>query len=116
MGRFELPQRRRRTDSDGQRQFSLGAFGTFRTAQGLINIAANEQKQFEALCRLVGAPEVATDPRFAEREARKRHRAELTVALEAKLAVASGGRVEDLARRGGRAGRPRDDGAGNPLA
>jgi len=71
----------------GNDNFTSAPSGTFRTAKGLINIAANEQKQFEALCRLVGAPELATDPRFAEREARKRHRAELTVALEAKLAA-----------------------------
>jgi crotonobetainyl-CoA:carnitine CoA-transferase CaiB-like acyl-CoA transferase len=38
---------------------------------------------------LVGAPELATDPRFAKREARKDHRAELTASLEAKLAARS---------------------------
>jgi crotonobetainyl-CoA:carnitine CoA-transferase CaiB-like acyl-CoA transferase len=71
----------------GNDNFTAAPSGTFRTAAGLINIAANEQKQFDALCRLVGAPELATDPRFAEREARKRHRADLTAALEAKLAA-----------------------------
>ena len=71
----------------GNDNFTAAPSGTFRTASGLINIAANEQKQFDALCRLVGAPELATDPRFAEREARKRHRAELTAALEARLAA-----------------------------
>ena len=80
----------------GNDNFTSAPSGTFRTAAGLINIAANEQKQFEALCRLVGAPELATDPRFSEREARKRHRAELTHALEAKLAARPADEWEDL--------------------
>ena len=71
----------------GNDNFTAAPSGTFRTGSGLINIAANEHKQFEALCRAIGAPELASDPRFAEREARKRHRAELTDALEARLAA-----------------------------
>ena len=42
--------------------------------RGLLNIAANQQQQFETLCQLIGRPELATDPRFAGREDRKRHR------------------------------------------
>ncbi len=59
--------------------------GTFRTADGLLNIAANKQEQFEALCRVVGRPEWAVDPRFAERQARLQHRAELKALLDAAL-------------------------------
>ncbi len=61
--------------------------GAFRTGDGLLNIAANKQEQFEALARLVGRPEWLDDPRFAEREARKVHREALTHALEQALAV-----------------------------
>jgi CoA:oxalate CoA-transferase len=60
--------------------------GTFRTRDGLLNIAANKQQQFEALARLVGRPELVHDPRFAAREARKSNRAALTVELESALA------------------------------
>src|SRR3981081_2118090 len=60
--------------------------GAFATADGLLNIAANEQGQFESLCDLVGRPELKSDPRFAEREERKRRRAELKPELEAALA------------------------------
>ena len=63
--------------------------GTFRTGRGLLNIAANEQRQFETLCRLLGREELAADPRFAEREARKRHRAALRVEIERVLAARS---------------------------
>jgi len=85
----------------GNDNFTAAPSGTFRTASGLINIAANEQKQFDALCRLVGAPELATDPRFAEREARKRHRADLTAALEVKLAARPADVWEELLVAGG---------------
>ncbi|MBK1787725.1 CaiB/BaiF CoA transferase family protein [Prauserella cavernicola] len=59
--------------------------GTFRTADGELNIAANKQEQFELLCRIIGRPELVSDPRFAEREARKTHRAQLTAELEVAL-------------------------------
>jgi crotonobetainyl-CoA:carnitine CoA-transferase CaiB-like acyl-CoA transferase len=85
----------------GNDNFTAAPSGTFRTGTGLINIAANEQKQFEALCRLVGARELVEDARFAERESRKRHRAELTVALEAKLAARSAEAWEDILIDGG---------------
>ncbi len=59
--------------------------GTFRTGDGLINIAANKQEQFEAVCHVTGHPEWIADPRFADRFARLAHRAELTALLEAAL-------------------------------
>jgi crotonobetainyl-CoA:carnitine CoA-transferase CaiB-like acyl-CoA transferase len=80
----------------GNDNFTAAPSGTFRTGAGLLNIAANEQKQFDALCRLIGVPELATDPRFAAREARKRHRAELTAALEARLAARPAEEWEEL--------------------
>ncbi|MDH0862959.1 CoA transferase [Mitsuaria sp. GD03876] len=59
--------------------------GTFRTGEGLLNIAANKQEQFEAVCAVVGHPEWTTDARFADRQARLRHRAELKHLLEAAM-------------------------------
>jgi crotonobetainyl-CoA:carnitine CoA-transferase CaiB-like acyl-CoA transferase len=61
--------------------------GSFRTADGLINIAANKQEQFEAVCRVLGRPELATDPRFAERQDRLQHRAALKAELEDAMAA-----------------------------
>ena len=61
--------------------------GTFRTADGLLNIAANKQEQFEALCRVIGCEAAVTDPRFSERQARLRHRAEMTALVESCLAA-----------------------------
>ncbi|MER2135400.1 MAG: CaiB/BaiF CoA-transferase family protein [Arthrobacter sp.] len=59
--------------------------GTFATADGDFNIAANKQEQFEELCRVLGRPELAADPRFAEREARKSNRLVLKAELETVL-------------------------------
>ncbi|HKX41746.1 MAG TPA: CoA transferase, partial [Burkholderiaceae bacterium] len=70
----------------GNDNFTAAPSGTFRTGDGLLNIAANKQEQFEALVRLLGRDELATDLRFARRESRKTHRAELTRELEAALA------------------------------
>ena len=61
--------------------------GSFRTGFGLLNIAANKQEQFEAVCVVVGRPGLATDPRFAGRQGRLTHRAELKAELEAALAA-----------------------------
>jgi crotonobetainyl-CoA:carnitine CoA-transferase CaiB-like acyl-CoA transferase len=60
--------------------------GTFRTAEGSLNIAANKQEQFDALCHLLGRDDLLTDSRFVTREARKTHRTELREELEFVLA------------------------------
>ncbi|AEI81968.1 CoA-transferase; caiB/baiF CoA-transferase family (plasmid) [Cupriavidus necator N-1] len=69
----------------GNENMTASPSGTFRTGDGLLNIAANKQEQFEAVCRVVGKPELATDERFAQRQARLANRAALTAALEAEL-------------------------------
>lgn len=63
--------------------------GTFRTGDGLLNIAANKQEQFEKVCDVLGRPEWKQDPRFAERHARLGNRAELKRLMEAELAARS---------------------------
>ncbi|MFF1920209.1 CaiB/BaiF CoA transferase family protein [Streptomyces sp. NPDC058221] len=69
----------------GDQNVTAAPSGTFRTADAPLNIAANQQRQFETLCRLVGTPELVTDPRFIEREGRKAHREELNSALNHAL-------------------------------
>lgn len=70
----------------GNENATAAPSGAFRTADGELNIAANKQEQFEALCRRLDRPELITDERFAEREARKTHREELRAELERALA------------------------------
>lgn len=71
----------------GDQNATAAPSGTFHALDAPLNIAANQQGQFETLCHLVGAPELITDPRFGEREQRKAHRAELNAALDAALSV-----------------------------
>jgi crotonobetainyl-CoA:carnitine CoA-transferase CaiB-like acyl-CoA transferase len=71
----------------GNENFTAAPSGTFKTGAGLINIAANKQQQFEALARILGRDDLITDPRFAERESRKRHRDELKQEIELALAA-----------------------------
>lgn len=69
----------------GNDNFTAAPSGSFKTADGYINIAANQQKQWEDLADALGLPELKTDQRFQERDKRKANRRELTPLLEAKL-------------------------------
>jgi crotonobetainyl-CoA:carnitine CoA-transferase CaiB-like acyl-CoA transferase len=71
----------------GNENMTAAPSGTFRTGEGLLNIAANKQEQFEALARLIGRADLCTDARFAKREARKANRAVLSAEIEAALAA-----------------------------
>jgi crotonobetainyl-CoA:carnitine CoA-transferase CaiB-like acyl-CoA transferase len=71
----------------GNDNMTASPSGAFGTSAGLLNIAANQQVQFERLCAVVGRPELVADPRFARRAARKAHRAALTALLEQALAA-----------------------------
>ena len=98
----------------GNENMTASPSGTFRTGDGLLNIAANKQEQFETLCRLIGREELVDDPRFAEREDRKRHRFELNAEIETALAAKPGeglGGPVQPARRAGRRGARRAVGA-----
>lgn len=66
----------------GNDNFTASPSGTFATGNGLLNIAANKQEQFELVCDVVGRPELKTDPRFALRQSRLDNRAELKAVLE----------------------------------
>jgi crotonobetainyl-CoA:carnitine CoA-transferase CaiB-like acyl-CoA transferase len=70
----------------GNDNFTAAPSGTFKTKDGYINIAANKQEQWEALCDVLGVAELKTDPRFQKRDARKKNRKALTPLLEARLA------------------------------
>ncbi len=69
----------------GNDNFTAAPSGMFRTQDGYINIAANQQQQWEDLADELGLPELKTDARFQERDARKANRFHLTPLLEEKL-------------------------------
>ena len=70
----------------GNDNFTAAPSGVFRTRDGYLNIAANKQEQWEAVCDALGVPELRVDPRFQERDTRKKNRKALTPLLEVKLA------------------------------
>lgn len=69
----------------GNDNFTAAPSGTFKTKDGYINVAANKQEQWQALCDVLGVPELKADPRFQKRDVRKKNRKALTPLLEAKL-------------------------------
>jgi CoA:oxalate CoA-transferase len=69
----------------GNENFTAAPSGMFKTKDGYINIAANQQQQWEDLADELGVPELKTDPRFQERDTRKGNRFLLNPLLEARL-------------------------------
>jgi len=69
----------------GNENFTAAPSSTFKTRDGFINIAANQQQQWEDLADELGVPELTTDPRFQERDVRKANRYLLGPLLEARL-------------------------------
>jgi CoA:oxalate CoA-transferase len=69
----------------GNDNFTAAPSGMFKTQDGFVNIAANQQQQWEDLADVLGLPELKSDPRFKERDTRKANRFLLTPLLEAKL-------------------------------
>ena len=78
---------------------------TFRAADGLLNIAANKDEQWQALARHLGRDDLLTDPAYATREDRKANRSALKAELERSLATGSAqGWADELNRLGVPAG------------
>lgn len=82
----------------GNDNASSSPSGTFRTGDGDLVIAANTEVQFASICEVLGRTELLSDPRFATRADRVRHRQELRDELE--LGLARGTAAEWEARLG----------------
>ena len=63
----------------GNHHPTIAPMGTFPTADGWINVAPTGD--FPGFCALVGAPELATDPRYDSFAGRREHRAALEDAI-----------------------------------
>jgi crotonobetainyl-CoA:carnitine CoA-transferase CaiB-like acyl-CoA transferase len=76
-------------------------FGMFPASDGFVTIAAQQPAFFGEFCKLLDAPQIASDLRFASPEARNRHRRELIAVVsehtrnfsKAELASRLGGRI-----------------------
>lgn len=71
----------------GDQNATAAPSGTFEAADGPLNIAANQQRQFESLCHVVARPDLVADPRFAGPEGRKRNREDLNRELNKALGL-----------------------------
>jgi crotonobetainyl-CoA:carnitine CoA-transferase CaiB-like acyl-CoA transferase len=67
----------------GNRQPNLAPYQPFPAQDRAVIIAAGNEGQFRALCRALGAPEMAQDPRFASNALRVEHRDELAGRISA---------------------------------
>ena len=66
---------------------SIAPYETFHAADQSLALAVGTDGQFARLCEVIGAPELATDERFANNPARVANRVALRSALEAKLST-----------------------------
>lgn len=71
----------------GNRHPSIAPYELLDCADGELVVAVGNDRQFAALCRVIGEPELADDPRFATNPARVAHRDELTERLVRRLRV-----------------------------
>ena len=69
----------------GNDNFTASPSGSFKTGDGLINIAANKQEQFELVCQVINRPELINDPRFNKRQDRLENRQELKDYIESAM-------------------------------
>jgi crotonobetainyl-CoA:carnitine CoA-transferase CaiB-like acyl-CoA transferase len=68
---------------------SIVPYGLFSTGDGQMVLAVGSDRQFGALCQVLGAPDLCGDIRFATNPRRVAHRAELRAVLETLLSSAS---------------------------
>lgn len=64
---------------------SIAPYETLETADGPLAVAVGTDRQFEALVRILGVPELAGEERFCGNAARVAHRGELKELLEGQL-------------------------------
>jgi len=80
-------------------------YQVFASQDGYLTVAVGNEGQFARLCRAVGRPELATDPRFASNDDRVAHREELGALLgQAFAARGTAEWVDALDREGVPAG------------
>lgn len=70
----------------GNQHPSIAPYEVLRCGDGELVLAVGNDRQFAELCHVLGAPELATDPRYGSNRDRVKHRAELVAALEQALA------------------------------
>jgi crotonobetainyl-CoA:carnitine CoA-transferase CaiB-like acyl-CoA transferase len=85
----------------GNQHPSIAPYQTLRASDAPLAVAVGNDRQFRALCEVVGVASLAEDPRFADNPSRVANRSALVVALEEALAAGTAERwAGELARAG----------------
>jgi crotonobetainyl-CoA:carnitine CoA-transferase CaiB-like acyl-CoA transferase len=71
----------------GNEHPSIAPYAPFPTADGEVVVAVGNERQFAALCEVLGAPELAQDHRFNSNSGRVANRQELHELLQQRLAA-----------------------------
>jgi len=85
----------------GNENFTAAPSGAFETQDGTLNISANKQEQWLELCRILDLEELTSDPRFAERDERKKNRDALREILNEKLSTRPASEWEKILSQNG---------------
>lgn len=83
----EIPQQ------EGNFHPTVSPMGTFDAADGMVNIAASTPRMWAALCKVLGAEDLAADPAYADREGRFANRHKLNQQLNERTSTR---RVDEL--------------------
>ncbi|KIV82684.1 hypothetical protein PV11_04778 [Exophiala sideris] len=79
------PEKRRRGKRMGLGHPNLVPYGAFKTKDGMIFIAANNNRQWKGLCKRMGIEELGDDQRFNTNDGRVENREELNNTLQNKF-------------------------------
>jgi itaconate CoA-transferase len=72
----------------GTNHATIAPYGTFRTADGAVQLGVQNEREWARLCtQVLDRPALAADPRFASNDLRARHRDDLTAAIQAAFAT-----------------------------
>src|ERR687887_1334695 len=98
---------------EGNHHPTIAPYGTFRTADGYLNVAVGSDAQFRRFCEALGSPALADDPRFGTNADRRAQREALVAELERLLGTETTAVWrERLETAGGPAGPIHDVGGG----
>src|SRR6202140_2256848 len=70
---------------EGNHHATIAPYGTFKVRDGFINVAVGSDAQYQRFCEALGAPELASDPRFTTNAQRQSARPELVREIERRL-------------------------------
>ncbi len=74
----------------------IAPYAVLPCSDGQLILACANQAQFEAVCRVMGKPEWATDPRFIDNQGRIAHQEELYALLSEVFGTRTGAEWEDI--------------------